>query len=147
MHLHEHELGENLEGLPPGISTICSTISSEMRSGEARRAVVNPVREENLEDQKFAIHDQELECERYCFHFVIFFIFSFFSVFIFFIFSIFHFFNFSFSDFFSFFHFFIFFIFSCFLFFLFFSPVFLHLSSLFFFFLLFVFFFSGFLEV
>ena len=53
-------LGEYLEGL----HRECRRTAPQSAHKCVSAALLNPVGEENLEDQKLALHDQELECRR-----------------------------------------------------------------------------------
>ena len=56
-------LGENLEGLHREYRRSAPQ-SAQKCVSEMNASLLNSVQEENLEDQKLALHDQELECQR-----------------------------------------------------------------------------------
>ena len=57
-------LGENLGGLHQRRNQRSAPQSAQKCVPQKKAALLNSVREENLEDQRFALHDEELECRR-----------------------------------------------------------------------------------
>ena len=57
-------LGENLGGLHQQGNRRSAPESAQEHVPGNHAALLNSVQEENLEDQKFTLHDQDLECRR-----------------------------------------------------------------------------------